>query len=202
MKIPLGVHIYRWMIDPLLSRLYSDVMVNINPGDKVLDVACGTGSMAIAMASKAGSVTGIDIDAGGINSAIRVAGKRHIDNVSFLVQDAGVMTSFIDNQFDIAMISLAVHQFDPEVAAHILSEMKRIACRVIIIDYNHDLPNSLPGMVARGAERLAGGDHYRNFRLYMQNGGLDFYLSNAGLARKSEKVRGSGVFVITVTGRE
>ncbi|HAX93954.1 MAG TPA: hypothetical protein DCY25_08450 [Bacteroidales bacterium] len=50
--------------------------------------------------------------------------------------------------------------------------------------------------LAWGIERVARGDHYRNFRKYMAAGGLKQLAAEAGLVIISQEERGEGVFVI------
>jgi len=93
---------------------------------------------------------------------------------------------------------MAVHQFDADLAVKILKEMKRISTTVVIVDYNSLMPKGLSGSASWGIERLAGGDHYRNFRTFMERGGIRYFIAEAGLTVKSETIRGSGVFSVTV----
>ena len=45
------------------AREYADfVLPSIRPGDRVLDVGCGPGSISVGMAAVAASVTGVDLD--------------------------------------------------------------------------------------------------------------------------------------------
>ena len=173
--------IYKVLFDPILSTLHSTVLEDIAPGDKVIDVACGTGSQAMAIAKKASSVTGIDLSERMISTAKRTARKRGIGNVTFELRDATTLTMYGDKEFDVAVTSMAVHQFEASLAVAILKEMKRIAKKVIIVDYNCPASSGLYRAVVHGIERMAGDDHSRNFRIYMKNGGIRWFTDNAGL---------------------
>jgi len=91
---------------------------------------------------------------------------------------------------------MAIHQFEPALAIKILAEMKRIASRVIVADYNCPMPTGIYRSVAYGIERFAGGDHYRNFRNYMTVGGMEFFTGEAGLSIVSSAIRGKGVLMV------
>jgi len=52
---------YRVFIDPLINGLRRRVASMILPGEKVIDIACGTGVLSLAMARHASHVTGIDL---------------------------------------------------------------------------------------------------------------------------------------------
>lgn len=58
--------------------------------DRVLDVACGTGTVALLLAAKGKSVAGIDRSAAMIDVALRKAEEQNSD-ASFLVADASTM---------------------------------------------------------------------------------------------------------------
>jgi ubiquinone/menaquinone biosynthesis C-methylase UbiE len=172
------------------------VIAHIKPSDSVLDVACGTGALSMAMSKTARHVTGIDLSEDMIVTAQRAARRKDLKNVLFDLHDASDLSSYADHEFEVAVTSMAVHQFDADVAVKILSEMKRIARRVIIVDYSHHMLPGLPKTIAWALERWAGGDHYRNFRIYMQKGGIPWFAREAGLIIEGEEVRSGGVFLI------
>lgn len=190
--------IYQVLIDPILSHLHDSVIAHVEPGCRVIDIACGTGSMALAIAGTAGQVIGIDLSEELIGLAARTAKKRGISNARFEVRDASDLSCYADAKFDVAVISMAVHQFGKGQATGILKEMKRIAARQILVDYNFPMPANLSGFIAKGIERLAGGDHYRNFCEYMKSGGIGYFTDKAELSVRSGIGKGNGVFLVTV----
>ncbi len=75
--------------------------LDIQPGIKVLDVACGSGNLAVIAAQKRAEVTGIDI----ADNLIEAAKKRAADkglNIKFEQGDAEAMP-YADNSFDLVM---------------------------------------------------------------------------------------------------
>lgn len=190
--------LYNIFIDPLLSGLKRTVADKSAGASKVIDIACGTGTLACEIASAAGHVTGIDLDEGLISFASRRALNKEIMNVSFEVRDAAELTAYGDREFDMAVTSMSVHQFDEESALRILMEMKRISGKVIIADYNYPMEAGFSSVIANSIERMAGGDHFRNFRNYMQKGGIRWFTGHAGLEIRSEVVKGNGVFVVVI----
>lgn len=188
--------IYRIFIDPLISGLRKRLVSMIVPGEKVIDIACGTGALSLEMSVHAGHVTGIDLSEDMINTARLMVNKRRIHNVSFGLLDATDLSSYADQSFDVAVSTLAMHQFDPETGVKVLTEMKRLAKRIIIADYNCPMSPGPAKWLAWGIERSAKGDHYRNFRKYMAAGGLKELAAEAGLAITYQEERGDGVFVI------
>lgn len=191
--------IYRSFIDPLLSGVRSAIFDLTDHASRVIDVACGTGSLAFTLAEKADRVTGIDIDEDIISSAQGRAERKGLNNkVMFELKDASDLSGYGDGIFDIAVTSMSVHQFDTEVAVKVLREMKRVSAKIIIADYNCPRPAGLSGLLAYSIERMAKGDHYRNYSNYMARGGLSYFTEMAGLSVLSKDIRSNGVFIIAV----
>jgi ubiquinone/menaquinone biosynthesis C-methylase UbiE len=188
--------VYSAVIDPMLSSLQRGVVDRIDLDNKVIDIACGPGTLALSLAGRAQSVTAIDIEEGLIGYAADRAQKKGISNVNFKVLDASDLSCFTDSEFDFAVTSMAIHQFEPGLAIKILGEMKRISRKVIVADYNCPMNPGIYRTLAFGIERLAGGDHYRNFRNYMSVGGMEFFTSEAGLTMESSTIRGKGVLKV------
>lgn len=163
---------YRILIDPLLRKAHRLSAAFVPEGGKVIDIACGNGSLAMYYSSRAESVTGIDLSREMINYAKERSEKLGIRNTNFIEMDATDLSRFDDNSFDIASISMAIHQFSTETGFAILHEMKRIAKEIIIIDYQCPLPGGFKGFVTRVIERIAGEEHNKNFNAYLRIGGL------------------------------
>jgi ubiquinone/menaquinone biosynthesis C-methylase UbiE len=96
--------------------------LNIQPGMKVLDVACGSGNLAIIAAQKGAEVYGIDIADNLIESAKKRSEAAGLD-IKFEVGDAEAMP-YEDNSFDLVMTMFgAMFAPRPDVTA---SELLRV----------------------------------------------------------------------------
>ena len=73
----------------------------VAPGDRVLDVACGSGGPAVYLAARTGaSVTGVDIDPAAVATANRLAAERSLaDRAVFIEADAARRLPFDDATF-------------------------------------------------------------------------------------------------------
>ena len=189
--------LYKLLIDPVLARLHENVLREIKASDKVIDIACGTGSLTLAISNRAKSVIGIDLSEDMIATARKSANKKRVCNAGFIVLDASDMNLLRDKEFDVAVTSMAVHQFEAGLAVSILEEMKRIASKVIIVDYNYPLPEGFNKWLVNAIEKVAGDDHYRNFRAYMEKGGINYFILGSGLKLVSLVTRSKGIFMVS-----
>ena len=172
---------YKFMIDPLLKHQHKKVLRHIDHNKKIIDVACGTGALALKLANQSTFITGIDMSESMIKMARSTQQKQGIENIKFMVMDATDLSVFQDDEFDIGLISMAIHQFPQEISIQILRAMKRIAKALLILDYNHQMPVGLGKIFIQTIEWLAGGLHHRSFREYMKNDGIYSILDECGL---------------------
>lgn len=88
-----------------------------------IDVACGPGVISRAMASRVGSVSGVDLTSAMIEEAERRAREEGIDKVSFILGDATEL-DFADATFDGAITRLSLHHIP--VPGRVVAEMTRV----------------------------------------------------------------------------
>ena len=198
MKISITSFIYRKVIDPILSKIQRSIINMVGPEDKVLDIACGTGSLSLTLSSKCKEVTGIDLSEEMIDLAIMSAIKQDRSNVNFFLKDATDLSEFKSGEFDFAITSLSIHQFDSSLAIEILREMKRISSRVLIMDYFYPIQTGFWRKIIYTVEWIAGGEHFRNFRNYNRLGGLDYFLLQAGLVPQEPDLYRNGTFRVVL----
>ncbi|HYQ55890.1 MAG TPA: class I SAM-dependent methyltransferase, partial [Draconibacterium sp.] len=164
--------VYSTVIDPLLGNLRKRLALEIREGDIVIDIACGTGAQLFMLADKAESVIGVDLSASMIRYAANRAQKKKITNTSFVVCDATDLNIFHHQKFDVAILSMALHQFNPILHKTILTEVKKITKKIVVLDYAVPLPKNYVGVGSKVAEFLAGIEHNKNFKSYSKVGGL------------------------------
>lgn len=189
---------YGTFIDPVLVPMRKRMAKEIQPGDKVIDIACGTGAQAFEFAKKALTVSGVDLSESMIDKANKTKKRKNYVNTNFFVADATNLNGMRNKNFDVAAMSLALHQFEPELHSKILNEMKRLSNKTIIIDYAVPLPKNYVGYGSRIVEFFAGRVHYNNFNQYSRLGGLNKILPNNGLRITYSEFLGKGIFQLIV----
>lgn len=179
--------IAKWY-DPVLTlpmlgaRRYIRRLVRRLEPQKVVDVACGTGQQLRMVQGLANELIGIDISP----AMLDVARKKESADIVYLESDSRSLP-LESSSVDCALISMVLHEMSPELRASTVAEMKRILAtggRLIIADYcqlSGPLPKAMSWLV-RFVEKQTEGDHYRNYRQWMQTGALEQFLAEVGLS--------------------
>ncbi|MBS3775537.1 MAG: methyltransferase domain-containing protein [Bacteroidales bacterium] len=173
----------------LFARIYDPVLYGVlhkirkkvvelaqsyNPST-IIDICCGTGNQ-LKYLKKSGfhNVTGIDISQSMLQQVEKGGEPIKCDK-----QDATEL-AFRDNHFDMGIISFALHEKPADIARKIVDEARRViqpGGYLIVVDYTFE--NDAKPYVkfaVRIVERLAGKEHHRHFKNYIQNGGMDEFL--------------------------
>jgi ubiquinone/menaquinone biosynthesis C-methylase UbiE len=122
---------------PFRERLLGPA--NLQPGESVLDVGCGTGTLALLAKRRVaptGTVTGIDASPEMIARARRKAARARQD-VSFRVAAAEALP-FADASFDVVLSTVMLHQLPRATRQLAVREMKRVINpngRVLCVDF-------------------------------------------------------------------
>ena len=182
---------YSTIIDPILKDVRTCVveLAGTKAGDRVLDVACGTGDQIFHYEQKGAIATGVDENPNMIALAEKNR-KRQGLNSTFHIASATELP-FPDGNFDCASISMGLHEMDRDERTKAVSEMKRVVKKngtLIFIDFQVPLPKNIIGYGIRVIEFVAGRDNHRCFRDYLAQGGLKGILKNSGLKPQAEVI--------------
>lgn len=171
---------YSLFIDRALRRLRQNMpeFAGMQPGQKVLDVCCGTGDQAVHYARLGLDACGIDLDERMIAVAEGRKQRHGHDNIRFQTADATALP-FKNRSFDYATISLALHEKPLEIQLQVVEEMQRVVKKggvLILADFG------VPAKwFIRLIEGMVGGDHYAYFKAYQSGDGLATMVNNLKL---------------------
>ncbi|MED4581413.1 demethylmenaquinone methyltransferase [Brevibacillus choshinensis] len=108
-------------------RNYTMKQMNIQPGQKALDVACGTADWSIALAQavgKDGSVIGLDFSQNMLDVGAYKVSQKGVGHIVDLVNGDAMKLPYEDNTFDFATIGFALRNV-PDIQI-VLNEMARV----------------------------------------------------------------------------
>ncbi len=112
-----------------INKIHQDIVENyITAGDEVLEIGCGTGTMAILCAEKGASVVGFDISYQMLAIArIKVSERNLTDKIQLREMAATEMdNNFGDGTFDKIVSTLVFSEFYPDEQKYVLREAYRI----------------------------------------------------------------------------
>jgi len=138
-----GYDLLLWLVTRGREQAFREKMLqfaHLQPGDAVLDVGCGTGTLAILAKRKVGptgEVCGIDASPEMIARAQRKARRAGIQ-VSFKESFAQSLP-FSEGRFDVVMTTVMLHHLPKKARAVLAGEMRRVlkpGGRVLAIDFS------------------------------------------------------------------
>jgi len=129
--------VFRGQVRQLRQRTAD--LAGIRPGDAVLDVGCGTGTLALIAKERigrAGRVAGVDPGTEQIAHARKKAARRHVP-IEF---QTGVIEQlpFPDQTFDVVLSTLMMHHLPAPLKRQGLAEIARVlkpGGRLVIADF-------------------------------------------------------------------
>lgn len=164
-----------WLLpfyDPLLRVMGEErfkrpllEMADIRPGHRVLDLGCGTGTLALMIHERCpeARVVGLDPDPKALALARRKA-ERAGARVDWQQGFADALP-FEDASFDRIVSSLVFHHLPPETVRATIPELRRVLApggSIFVLDFGHQGHHGLHGLLARftshqhGDEDVAG----------------------------------------------
>jgi len=171
-------------------------------GLSVLEVGCGTGSNLIPYQTAGCRVCGIDL-----SPAMIAQAQKKLDGLADLrVGDASCMP-YSDDDFDLILAMFTLHEMPFHVRPEVISEMKRVLKphgRLLLVDYRIG-PIAFPlGWLAKGIaytfERLAGSEHFKNYRDFVGRNGLPPLFATQPLFVKRQATAGRGNIALYLLG--
>src|SRR5262245_44790638 len=144
-----GYDLLVWLVTHRSDRAFREQLVGLAhlvPGESVLDIGCGTGTLAIVAKRQVGAsgrVFGIDASPAMIARATSKAAKTGTD-VSFMTAVVEALP-FSDGQFDVVLSTLMLHHLPRKLRQQCAREIRRVLSpqgRVLVVDFGQPQPKS------------------------------------------------------------
>lgn len=140
-----------------LEQVHRDIATRLEPADRVLDLGCGTGALAVEMARKGLGVVAVDISPPMLAQAAQRVRELNVEDQVTLrhVGAVDLDTAFEDDSFDAVVSTLVFSELSNDEIEYALIECRRIlqpGGRLIIAD--EVLPDSLLGRIGTFLLRL------------------------------------------------
>ncbi len=162
---------YDRLIAPNQDTIFKLISSLIEENSSVIDIGCGTGRLEFQIASKCKSVTGVDLSSKNINTARNHLKESNFKNISFI---HGSPSDVINNDhFDYAVITYVIHEIPLNERNPFLKTIHGFANKIIIGDYLIPRVKGFWNILNEAVEFAAGKDHYKNFKLFVKQGGLN-----------------------------
>ncbi|MFQ6001203.1 MAG: corrinoid protein-associated methyltransferase CpaM [Anaerolineae bacterium] len=140
-----------------LERAKEDIAALVNAGEQVLDIGCGTGTLAVLLAQRGAQVVGVDISASMLEIARARAREENLEE-QIELRELGAVdldTAFEDQSFDCVVSTLTFSELSEGEIDYTLQQCWRIlkeGGKLIIAD--EILPTSFIGRVMTFLYRL------------------------------------------------
>jgi ubiquinone/menaquinone biosynthesis C-methylase UbiE len=193
--------LFEWVVDPLLFRgqlraLWRKTidLARLQPGEQALDVGCGTGTLALAVARRMGRtlrVVGIDPSAQQVARARAKAARRHA-TIEFQIAVIEQLP-FPDQSFDVVFSTLMMHHLPAPLKRQGLAETARVlkpGGRLVIGDFARKQDRT-----GRAARFHAGGSSMVELSRLLADAGFEGVKSEALPPKRFSAFPGAGVVV-------
>ena len=185
----IGSRAYDFLIEPFLARVkLFTVKILLKKFTKshdvrILEVACGTGTLSHLLAKKGFNVLALDNSYSMIRQTYNKRHDSSIGRVTAIHGDASTMP-FYSASFDAVIMQLGLHEMENKIRMNSGREIIRVAKKdavFVLFDFAPTNKWSYSKFILTIIEFIAGTDHYRNGRRFIKNGGILSFLENLNL---------------------
>jgi ubiquinone/menaquinone biosynthesis C-methylase UbiE len=111
-----------------LARVHGEIGSRLAPGSQVLDIGCGTGTLAVQLAGQGIDVTGIDVSAPMLHVARRKVESENLQG-SVTLRQMGIVDldrAFPDGCFDAVIGTLVFSELSEDEMSYGLKQCRRV----------------------------------------------------------------------------
>ena len=177
MQLYIPGRLYDWLIEPFVKGIKNRVAFYFQAYElfPALDICCGTGIQCHILGNINAQVYGLDIDPKMVDYASVKYPQR-----TFVCADA-VNIPLKDHSFKGVLISFSLHDKTPETQEKIMNEAQRLLYpegAFVFVDFENpwNARSKRGSMISYLIERIAGGEHFRNNRRFLEQGGLRAFI--------------------------
>jgi ubiquinone/menaquinone biosynthesis C-methylase UbiE len=110
-----------------VERAYDRLAAHVGPGQRALDVGCGTGALALRMAQRGARVKGIDLSAEMLEMAARRAREAGLDDrISLAEMGVAELDREEDAAYDVVASGLCLSELGDDERVYTLRQARRI----------------------------------------------------------------------------
>jgi demethylmenaquinone methyltransferase/2-methoxy-6-polyprenyl-1,4-benzoquinol methylase len=172
-------------------------------GLRVLEVGCGTGTNLQKYHQAGGDIFGIDL-----SPAMLAVAHRKLGPQAHLHRGDASRLPYADGVFDLAIAMLTLHEMPGSIRPRVMAEMRRVLKpdgELLLVDF-HPGPLRFPkGCSVKPfillIERIAGREHFKNYRDFIAHGGLGPLIAAHRLQIVQRKIVSGGNLALMVLKR-
>jgi len=173
----LSGRLYDWLIEPLVKGLKGKIsrIVMRSGLFPILDICCGTGTQLHLLQSDVKGLIGFDLSLPALRYALHKYPK-----IPFVCAD-GASIPFKGASFKGLVISFSLHDKSSQVRDDLMNEAKRLLKpegRIVFVDFENPWSSKsrVGSVLVYLIERTGGGEHFRNNRQFLREGGLRSFI--------------------------
>lgn len=123
---------YDWAVKLMtggrIDKIKDTIAGQVKPGMKVLDIGCGTGTLAVRCLEKGAIVTGLDMSEFMLKEARRRADEAGYSKQFTTVKDSvtQIHKHFEDESFDMIVSTMALGEFPRDYLKYVMEDCRRI----------------------------------------------------------------------------
>jgi len=168
---------YDRFIAPNQDRAFRLTKNLIKRDSSVIDVGCGTGRLAFQLKDICSRIDGVDLSLRNITVARNKLNQTKSANIQFHHSDVEKFFKENNSKYDYAIMSYVIHEMDESVRVNVLNSLALYVNKIILVDYLAPKPKGFIKYLNEAVEFLAGSDHYRNYKTYIKNDGINFLVA-------------------------